>query len=201
VRWVDLEPWDRRSRLARIDPRLKEDCLIAVGRTIPEVRPQIDAQRTKEDQLRVVLRYFGDEGHPNPDPQNPPARGPAINGHIAAHDCPPWERLPPFDDAPAAQQPKPRHRHPDPIPDETIKQLKWELAQRKAKPRNREFTQEKIARRLGLDRTRVQQAEALQRVGWDLLRSHPEFSANDGFVRWPSAHEAARLLASGRAEN
>ena len=100
------------------------------------------------------------------------------------------------------EKPKPRHRHPASIPTETVKQLKLELAQRKARPRDREFTQEKIAARLGLsDRSRVQQAEALQRLGWDLLRSDPEFSANDGSVRWPSARKAARLLASGSAEN
>lgn len=102
---------------------------------------------------------------------------------------------------PPAQPPKPRHRPPDPIPEATVKQLKWELAQRKARRRGPEFTQEKIAGRLGLDRTRVQQAEALEQVGWDLLRSHPDFSAKDDSVRWPSAKEAARILASERAEN
>jgi hypothetical protein len=105
------------------------------------------------------------------------------------------------DDEPTQEQPEPRHRPPDPIPEATVKDLKWELAQRKARPGDREFTQEKIAGRLELDRSRIQQAEALERVGWDLLRSHPEFSASDGFVRWPSAREAARILASERAEN
>jgi hypothetical protein len=102
--------------------------------------------------------------------------------------------------APASgKQKKPRHRPPDPIPEATVKRLMWELAQRKARPRDRELTQEKIASRVELHPTRVQQAEALERVGWDLLRSHPEFSVNDGFVRWPNARKAAQLLASKRA--
>jgi hypothetical protein len=201
VRWVELPAWERRALLARVHPRLREDCLIAAGRSILELRPEIDAQRSKEDRVRVVLRHFGDEGHLNPDPENPPKHGPGINGNIAAHNCPPWERLPSLDEAPPAEQPKPRHRPPDRIASGTVKQLKWELAQRKTRRDDREFTQEKIAGRLELDRTRIQQAEALERVGWDLLRSHPEFSARDEFVRWPSAREAARLLASERAEN
>jgi hypothetical protein len=98
VGWADLEPWDRRARLARVHPRLTEGCLIAAGRGIPELRPEIDAQRSEEDRVRVVLRYFGDEQHPNPDPEHPPKHGPSINGNIAAHDCPPWKGLPPLDD-------------------------------------------------------------------------------------------------------
>jgi hypothetical protein len=38
------------------------------------------------------------------------------------------------------------------------------LAQRKAKLRDPEFAQEKIADRLGLERTRIQHAEALERA-------------------------------------
>jgi hypothetical protein len=115
-----------------------------------------------------------------------------------------WARVVEYHDcvSPQPQAAKrPRHRPPDPIPLATVKDLKWELAQRKAKPRDPELTQEKIAGRLGLDRTRVQQAEALEKAGWDLLRSHPDFSANDDLVRWPSAEKAARILASERAEN
>jgi hypothetical protein len=102
---------------------------------------------------------------------------------------------------------KPRHRRPDAIPEATVKALKLELTRRRACRgdrrliRGRKLTQEQIAERLELQRTRVQQAEALDRAGWDLLRSDPEFSANDGFVRWPSAAKATVLLASERAEN
>jgi hypothetical protein len=102
---------------------------------------------------------------------------------------------------------RPRHRPPDSISKATVKRLMSELEQRRACRGDRKLiqerglTQEGIARKLTLDRSRVQQAEALKRVGWDLLRSHPQFSANDEFVWWPSAKEAAQLLASGRAEN
>jgi hypothetical protein len=109
--------------------------------------------------------------------------------------------------AESAPETHPRHRPPAQIPVGTVKELKWQLAQRQAelaqrKPRReREYTQEKIAERLGLDDTRVQQAEALQRAGWELLRSHPDFSVDEEFVRWPGPQEAARLLASERTEN
>jgi hypothetical protein len=100
---------------------------------------------------------------------------------------------------PAAK--KPRHRPPTPIAKATVKQLKWELAQRKARPRDPDFTQDAIAQKLELNSSRIQQAEGLQQAGWDLLRSHPDFPVEDGFVRWPGAEEAARLLASGRTGN
>lgn len=116
---------------------------------------------------------------------------------------PPWQvgfGLP--EPAPASsRQAKPRHRPPDEIPRETIQQLMLELEQRKAKGGRGEYAQEKIGLRLGLSRPRVKQALDLQKVGWGLLRSHPEFSAKDGFVCWPSVQEAARLLASESAEN
>jgi hypothetical protein len=101
----------------------------------------------------------------------------------------------------------PRHRPPAQIAVETVKALKWQLAKRQEelaqqRPRGeREYTQEKIAERLGLDRNRVQRAEALQRLGWDLLRSHPDFAADDGFVRWPSPAEATRIRDSESAQN
>jgi hypothetical protein len=95
---------------------------------------------------------------------------------------------------------KSRHRPPDPLPLDTIERLETELAKRRdaGKPRRGRLTQSAIARRLGLERHRVQQAEALLKVGWELPRSHPEFSANDGVVRWPSVTEARRILALER---
>jgi len=160
---------------------------------VPEYRERCE-NLTEKQCLLLALRYFGDE-------QNPQPRRETRSEWMYTGYTTDWGHLPPLDEAGKPKSRKPRHRPPDPIPDDTVKRLKWELAQREAKPRDREFTQEKIADRLGLDRSRVQQAEALRRAGWDLLRSHPEFSANDGFVRWPSAAEAARLLASERAEN
>jgi hypothetical protein len=86
--WSELQPWEWRSRLARVHPKLNEDCLIAEGRRVPELRPEIDAQKSKEDRVRVVLRYFGDERHPQPEPANPPRYGPAIDGGEPVFRCP-----------------------------------------------------------------------------------------------------------------
>jgi hypothetical protein len=93
-----------------------------------------------------------------------------------------------------------RHRPPEPLPLDVIERLEIELAKRRdaGNPRRGPLTQSAIATRLGLERHRVQQAEALLRVGWELPRSRPEFSANDGAVRWPSPGEARRILASDR---
>jgi hypothetical protein len=100
-----------------------------------------------------------------------------------------------------SRKPKPRHRPPAQIAKATVKSLMWELEQRKAKPKNPELTQEEIAGRLELKVTRVQQAEALERVGWPLLRTHPDFPVDEGFVRWPGPAKAAQILASERTEN
>jgi len=81
--------------LAKVHPELNEDCLIEAGRNISELRPQIDAQESKEDKMRIVLRHFGDEGHP--EPETPARRGPAINGDPVI-ECPRWGRLPRLED-------------------------------------------------------------------------------------------------------
>jgi hypothetical protein len=191
VRWSELPPERLEIELAKLGITVRD--LVRDAHFVPELKPWF-RKLSKETKQKVALEWFGDEGHPQPEERNVPVG-------VIAVTSPDWGRLPSLDDAGQPKARKPRHRHPDPILETTVKQLKWELAQRKAKPRDREFTQEKIAARLELDRTRVQQAEKLERAGWDLLRSHPEFSANDEFVRWPSAREAARLLASERAEN
>jgi hypothetical protein len=46
------------------------------------------------------------------------------------------------------------------------------------------------------NRDRVAEIEMLMELGWDLRKSHPDFSAEDGWVRLPTAREAARLLRS-----
>src|SRR4029450_6905677 len=88
--WSELQLWEWRSRLARVHPKLNEDCLIAEGRRVPELRPEIDAQKSKEDRVRVVLPYCGDERHPQPEPANPPRYGPAIDGGEPVVRCPSW---------------------------------------------------------------------------------------------------------------
>ncbi len=94
--WSKLEPWEWRDELARVHPELTEGCLIACGRAVPELAPRINAQKSKEDQMRVVLRYFGDEGHTQPDGTT--RYGGAINGG-GVIECPRWERLPPLEGA------------------------------------------------------------------------------------------------------
>jgi hypothetical protein len=62
-----------------------------------------------------------------------------------------------------------------------------------------ELSQDKITEASQLDRNRVQEAEKLVATGWDLLESHPDFSAKRGFVIWPKPDEALQILASRRS--
>jgi hypothetical protein len=184
------------------------------GEDDPKLAPILELLTSQEAKSRAALEFYGDKGHPQPKRRRVQHRG------LFATPTPDWGHIPPPETRPApgkggvepggtvrSNATKPRHRPPEPIARATVEALKAELAQRKAerargvKRGQGEHTQEKIANRLGLSRTRVQQAEALERVGWDLLRSHPEFSAVDDLVRWPNPVEAAQLLASGREAN
>jgi hypothetical protein len=96
-----------------------------------------------------------------------------------------------------------RHRPPDQLSLKTVRRCEAELArrQRARKPKTGPLTLEGIAKRLRAEdpnwnRARVRQAEQLLQVGWPLSRTHPEFSTDEGFVRWPKVEEAARLLRS-----
>jgi hypothetical protein len=97
--WSELPPWERRAELVKAHPDLTESFLIADGRAVPELAPQIDAQKSQEDRLKVVLRYFGDEAHPQPEERG--ALMPLIWGlgepeeEVAARmrRSPPWKRL------------------------------------------------------------------------------------------------------------
>jgi hypothetical protein len=189
--WSELPRWRLEVELAKIGTTISE--FVCDARDVPELQPWIE-DLSPDAKLQVALEWFGDEENPQPVERTDwPGFG----------RTPDWlgGRFPSLDEAEKPKPAKPHHRPPDPIPTATVKRLKWELVQRRAKPRDREYTQEKIAARLDLSRPRVQQAEKLESAGWDLLRSHPEFSAKDGFVRWPSAPEAAQIVASERAEN
>lgn len=66
-----------------------------------------------------------------------------------------------------------------------------------------ELTYEAIAKDAGWlgtngrpNRERVKQIEALIDLDWPLRKSHPDFPAEQGFVRLPTPHQAARLLHS-----
>jgi hypothetical protein len=63
-------------------------------------------------------------------------------------------------------------------------------------PKPRPYTYEAIADRVKLNRDRVREIEELVKLGWPLRESHPDFPADDGFVRLPTPEEAARLLHS-----
>jgi hypothetical protein len=140
--WSELPPWERRAELAKVHPDLTEGFLIADGLAVPELASQIEAQRSREDKVMVVLRHFGDEGHPQPEERG--ALAPLIfslgDPDLASkmRRSPGWGRLPPLEEKePATEQPKanaPRDRLPGkdsspnkwegkPIPHETF----WEL--------------------------------------------------------------------------
>jgi hypothetical protein len=101
---------------------------------------------------------------------------------------------------------KPRQREPDPLPLDQIDALEKELLVRREARGDRwkappEHTLEAIAWRMKapFNYDRVRQGEGLLAVGWDLRKSHPDFSVNDGAVRWPSVKKAASILASESA--
>lgn len=197
--WSELSPWRLEVELAKAGTTVHD--LETDIRDVPELKPWVEGI-SAEARRQLAIEYFGDQRH-----QQPP-REQRTKWHSSGYTRE-FGRLPQLkgDESRQAKVAKPRHRHPAPISKDTIKKLKWELAKRREelaqqKPRGeREYTQEKIAERLELDDTRVQQAEALHHVGWELLRTHPEFSVDEGFVRWPSAEDAARILASEHAEN
>jgi hypothetical protein len=106
-----------------------------------------------------------------------------------------------------AEQPaaKTRRRPPNALPSGKIEKLEPMLRERvtvrDAKQKMpSHLTQEKIAIAIGepFNRLRVRQGEQLLRLGWPLLRSHPDFSTF-GAVHWPNPQEAASILASERS--
>lgn len=92
-----------------------------------------------------------------------------------------------------------RHRPPNALSAKTVRRCEDELAKRRnaGNPTTGPLTLKAIAQRLGWPRPRVKQAEELVEVGWPLLRTHPDFSTPDAFVRWPTPREAAQILRSG----
>lgn len=91
-----------------------------------------------------------------------------------------------------------RHRPPGQLEAKLIRKCENELKKRKraGRPKSGPLTLKAIAERGGLPRTRVTQMEQLMEIGWPLLRSHPDFPADRGYVRLPSWREAALLLRS-----
>jgi hypothetical protein len=142
----------------------------------------------------------------------------AMPGEVFIAERPPsWERivtrlgLEPIAESGAnpGEPGKPRYRPPTGLPRETVMRLDDQLAHRRVAPRDRRYTQDAIAGRLGIDRHVVQDAEELHEAGWPLPRSDPDFGADFGaggadgdLVRWPPITKAREILASessGRA--
>jgi predicted Zn-dependent protease len=102
---------------------------------------------------------------------------------------------------------KPRHRPLIGLPVDAVRELEALLARRKrtGKPSQEDIAAEvermaqKVVPKIRFDRNRVQQAEGLQAVGWPLLRSHPDFSAESEFVYWPTVQKAREILDSERS--
>lgn len=89
-----------------------------------------------------------------------------------------------------------RQRPSHQLPTEKGERLADEIAKRRAagNPHRGPLTLEQIATRVGLDVHRVAQGRDLTELGWDLLRSDPEFPPDRGYVRWPTVAKAKRLL-------
>jgi hypothetical protein len=138
-----------------------------------ELDPGAIADRAERDALREALALYDD--------LPPPATKPRSVG-----DTKP-----------------PRHRPPDELSEDSVKMAKGLLAERRAleeagKPSPPGLSYEAIGMAAGFgsaaaSRARVKQIRDLIGIGWDPLRTHPDFSANEGFVRLPTLPEARRL--------
>jgi hypothetical protein len=173
--------------------------LIRDAQDEPALHTAMSLLATDDAKLRLALEYFGDDGHPQPTRRTPPNTGAFGDHALYGSLTPEWGLLPRLKDGQPKPR-KPRQRPPGQISRAAVQALMLELERRKAKPRDRELTQRRIAARVGLNQARVQEAEELRGLGWDLLRTHPDFSIEDGFVRWPTPTRAAQILARERAE-
>jgi hypothetical protein len=113
--WSELQPWEWRDALTSVHPDLDEDFLIAAGMAVPELAPRIAKQKSKEDKVRVCLRYFGDEQHSQPTEGGALAPsifnvmdpgGPGWDERL--RPPPRWGRLPPLDDLVTVTSPSTR---------------------------------------------------------------------------------------------
>jgi hypothetical protein len=91
-----------------------------------------------------------------------------------------------------------RHRPPDQLLYTTVQACETKLKERRKAGKRvpHDLTYEQIGLDVGFPRDRVRQLEGLMKKGWPLRRSHPDFSADEGYVRLPSVSEAASLLRS-----
>jgi hypothetical protein len=92
---------------------------------------------------------------------------------------------------------QPRHRPPDRLPKTAVERCREALGERQrlGNPRTGRHTLDAISMRVHLPRARVTQIERLMELGWPLLRTHPDYPAEDDHVRLPSIDMARRMLA------
>lgn len=64
--YAELELWEIRDRLAEQHPALTPEMMVAVAHADPKLAQRVRAQRTFEGALRVAVRWYCDEGHPQP---------------------------------------------------------------------------------------------------------------------------------------
>ena len=91
---------------------------------------------------------------------------------------------------------KPRHRPRSPIPMKKVTTLERELDEREKRrnPARGPWTLNAISHRVELTRDRVTQAVEIRGLGWDLWKSHPDFSTDEDHVVWPYPDEVPGLL-------
>jgi hypothetical protein len=88
--------------------------LVATGNAIPELAVQLKVQQSWNEAVRTALRYFGDQGYPQPEHLVSWGRR-ISDGRLMASELPPgvrgtsdfrllprWKRLPPLEDDEAA---------------------------------------------------------------------------------------------------
>jgi hypothetical protein len=141
---------------------------------------------------RAEADFYGNRLMPDYDAANDPDVPPPEWGELYAElSRRPTER--------GTEMPKHRHRPPALLPKSTIQKCERELGERlrRAKPRAGRYTLDAISRRVDLPRPRVTQMEKLMELGWPLLRTHPEYRADEDHVRLPTLDDARRLLGNG----
>jgi hypothetical protein len=114
VRWSDLLRDPRRlwTELGKVG--LTIDDLVEAGEDDPELGPIMDNLTSEEAKQRLVLEWFGDQGHPQPKEPRKRVDPMYGSGKIVIVPLPPvWGYLPRLeDDEPALEQPHgPELRH------------------------------------------------------------------------------------------
>jgi hypothetical protein len=157
--WPDLEPWERRARLAELG--LTEPMLLAIAEADPELAPQLRAQRNREDAIRAVLRWY--EQHPLREKLRSwsPMTGKAYEAPPRRPELalPRLERLPPLDDDGRLEPPVSKNRGGRPTvevsKDTLLEILRQSLQRARSTAKRPKPTYQEIAANNGVERTWV----------------------------------------------